>query len=170
MLEGTDLMSAYQPLSNQPSYDVYEKDGDYQPETPVSKPQSSAPKDDTLNLMNKQFESDQKIATLMAELKKRKAASQQQTFGGGNATYSSSSDSDSPSYFDKLFGKKKEMYKILQLSLMITLGLSIHFVIDHYLQKYLAENDMSFERQLILRLLYPVAVLFIVWNLRVFVK
>lgn len=168
MLEGTDLMSAYQTLSNQPSYDIYEKDNDYQQhanEPPVSK--SSAPKDDTMNLINKQFESDQKIATLMAELKRRKAASQQQTY---SPVSSSSAETESPSYFDKLFGKKKEMYKILQLSLMITLGLSIHFVIDHYLQKYLAENDMSFERQLILRLLYPVAVLFIVWNLKVFVK
>lgn len=166
MLEGTDLMSAYQTLSNQPSYDIYEKDADYQspPEQPVSKPQS-APKDDTMNLINKQFESDQKIATLMAELKRRKAASQTQTYANTPV-----SESEQPSYFDKLFGKKKELYKILQLSLMITLGLSVHFVVDHYLQKYLAEHDMSFERQLILRLLYPLAVLFIVWNLRVFVK
>lgn len=169
MLEGTDLMSAYSTLSNQPSYDMYEKDQDYQPmhEPASSKSQQSAPKDDTMNLINKQFESDQKIATLMAELKRRKAASQT---AQPYASSSSVAETESPSYFDKLFGKKKEMYKILQLSLMITLGLSVHFLIDHYLQKYLAEHDMSFERQLILRLMYPVAVLFIVWNLRVFVK
>lgn len=172
MLEGTDLMSAYSTLSNQqPSYDMYEKDQDYQtPSEPVMSKshQQSAPKDDTMNLINKQFESDQKIATLMAELKRRKAASQSHMYTNSSAV--ASTEAESPSYFDKLFGKKKEMYKILQLSLMITLGLSIHFVIDHYLQKYLAEHDMSFERQLILRLLYPAAVLFIVWNLRVFVK
>lgn len=165
MLEGTDLMSAYQTLSNQPSYDMYEKDTDYQQSAEPTSVSKSAPKDDTMNLINKQFESDQKIATLMAELKRRKAASQSPVYPVATA-----SETDSPSYFDKLFGKKREMYKIMQLSLMITLGLSIHFVIDHYLQKYLAEHDMSFERQLILRLLYPAAVLFVVWNLRVFVK
>jgi ABC-type bacteriocin/lantibiotic exporter with double-glycine peptidase domain len=128
------------------------------PPTPPKMQQSHGPKDDTGSLLNKQFEQDQKIAVLVAELKKKKAQQQQQQ------------DPEQPSYFDKLFSKKKELYKILQLSLIITLGISLHFVIDHYLTQYLTDHEMSFERQLILRLLYPAAVLFILWNLRVFVK
>ena len=93
---------------------------------------------------------------LAAELKKKKEAA--------------APVSSEPSYFDKLFGKKKELFKILTLSLIITLGLSLHFLIDHYLTKYLAEHEMSFERQLLLRLLYPLGVLFVLWNLKVFVK
>ena len=151
MLEGTDLSSAYQNISAQPQYDYYEKE-----EEQPNKPSIVAKDDNNLNVLNKQFEADQKIATLVAELKKRKAATSVET--------------EQPSYFDKLFGKKKELYKILQLSLIITLGLSLHYLADHYLGKYLSEREMSFERQLIIRLLYPAAVLFVLWNLRVFVK
>ena len=165
MLEGTDLMSAYQTLSNQPVTYEYPIEEIAQAQPPVAP--SKQKKDDMgydpkydMNLYNKQFETDQKIQTLVAELKKRKATTattQQQ-------------DPEQQSYFDKLFGKKKELYKVLQLSLMITFGISVHFFIDHYLTQYLAEHEMSFERQMFLRLLYPISVLFILWNLRVFVK
>jgi hypothetical protein len=155
MLEGTDLMSAYQSLSGPAQYeDLYEpvQQKQEQPAPAMKKQQED------IGLLNKQFETDQKLQALAAELKKKKEAA---------ATPAAASE---PSYFDKLFGKKKELYKILSLSLIITLGLSLHFLIDHYLTKYLAEHEMSFERQLLLRLLYPLGVLFILWNLRVFVK
>lgn len=162
MLEGTDLMSAYQTLSNQQVSYEYPTEEIAQTPPPVA-PQKQK-KDDMaydpkydMNIYNKQFETDQKIQALVSELKKRKATSTQQ-------------DPEQQSYFDKLFGKKKELYKVLQLSLIITFGISMHFFIDHYLTQYIADHDMSFERQLFLRLLYPIAVLFILWNLRVFVK
>lgn len=154
MLEGTDLMSAYQTLSGPAQYEeIYEpvQQKQEQPAPTMKKQQED------IGLLNKQFETDQKLQVLAAELKKKKEAA---------ATAAPSE----PSYTDKLFGKKKELYKILSLSLIITLGISVHFLIDHYLNKYLAENEMSFERQLLLRLLYPIGVLFILWNLRVFVK
>lgn len=152
MLEGTDLMSAYQSMSPQEYYqkDEYEPPQQQKPEPPIKQ-------DNNMGMINKQFENEQKMALLVAELKKKKAAA---------AVH----ETNEPSYFDKLFGKKKELYRILQLSLMITLGISIHFLIDHYITKYLADNEMSFERQFIIRLMYPLAVLFIIWNFRVFVK
>lgn len=165
MLEGTDLMSAYQPLTSQSSQEYYAKEDDYVQQQPTTQPvvqqkkEQPAPQRMDDSLLNKQFETDQKIAALVAELKKKK-----------NTAAAAPQEPEQPSYFDKLFGKKKELYKVLQLSLIITLGLSLHFLIDHYLTRYLAEHEMSFERQLILRLLYPAAVLFIIWNLRVFVK
>jgi hypothetical protein len=161
MLEGTDLMSAYQTLSNQPvAYEYPTEEAPQQQPLPKQKDEKYDPKYD-MNLYNKQFETDQKIQALVTELKKRKANGQ---------TQSQSQEPEQQSYFDKLFGKKKELYKVLQLSLMITFGISVHFLIDHYLTQYLADHEMSFERQLFLRILYPVSVLFILWNLRVFVK
>lgn len=73
-------------------------------------------------------------------------------------------------YFDKLAAKRKDVMRIIQLSLVVVLALSLHFVIDHYLQNYIKNNDLSFERELIIRLLYPVAVIFIIWNLKAFMK
>jgi len=151
MLEGTDLSSAYQSLSGPVQYDDVYEPAQQKQELPVVKKQQ-----EEIGLLNKQFESDQKLQMLAAELKKKKEAA--------------APVSSEPSYFDKLFGKKKELFKILTLSLIITLGLSLHFLIDHYLTKYLAEHEMSFERQLLLRLLYPLGVLFVLWNLKVFVK
>jgi hypothetical protein len=167
MLEGTDLMSAYQTISNS-NTDYYSKEGEVISE-PVAQKQpaqvaqpAQSQRNEDIGLFNKQYETEQKLNVLVAELKKKKAQE-----AGANA---SAAAPEQPSYFDKLFGKKKELYKILQLSLIITLGMSLHFLIDFYLIKYLADNDMSFERQLLLRLLYPLAVIFVVWNLRVFVK
>lgn len=157
MLEGTDLMSAYQTLSSKE--ESYETASPININTPIKE-------EKPIQIQNQQNQinsNDQQLNMLVAQLKEKKAAA------NANAQ-AQPVQVEQPSYFDKLFGKKKEVYKVLQLSLMITLGISIHFLIDHYLTKYLADNEMSFERQLILRLMYPLAVLFILWNLRVFVK
>jgi hypothetical protein len=159
MLEGTDLMSAYQPMSGESMFDDAMagnavKEVQKQPQVP----QQLAAREDpsTVNMYNKQFETDQKLALLVSELKKKSAVTAEPV--------------DKPSYFDRLFGKKKEVYRILQLALIITLGISFHFLIDFYLNKYITDNEMSFERQLLIRLMYPLAVLFLLWNLRVFVR
>lgn len=184
MLGGSDLMSAYQPLSHNSDINMSSFTDEFD-ENPAPKMQQmqQQPKQqqqqqqpinvESQNQKQKYEEADQRLKVLMAELKDKKeryissqASNQQQN----QVQVSQQSQGDSSSYFDKLFSKRKEIYKVLQLSLIITLGLSIHFLIDHYLTKYLADNEMSFERQLILRLMYPLAVLFILWNLRVFVK
>ena len=182
MLGGSDLMSAYQPLSHNSDINMSSFTDEFD-ENPAPKMQQmqQQPKQqqqqpikvESQNQAQKYDEADQRLKVLMAELKDKKeryissqASNQQQN----QVQVSQQSQGDSSSYFDKLFSKRKEIYKVLQLSLIITLGLSIHFLIDHYLTKYLADNEMSFERQLILRLMYPLAVLFILWNLRVFVK
>jgi hypothetical protein len=97
-----------------------------------------------------------KIAILVNELKKQQrltANMQQQS-----------------TYLDKLFAKKKDLLKIIQFSLIIVLAMSIHFIIDYYLKFYLKNNDFTFERELIIRLVYPVSIIFILWNLKTFLK
>jgi hypothetical protein len=96
--------------------------------------------------------SDQSINALVAELNKKKK------------------EEEPPSYFDRLFGKKKELLRLLQMALIVTLGISLHFLIDFYIKKYISDNEISFERQLIIRIIYPLAVIFLLWNLRVFIK
>lgn len=97
-----------------------------------------------------------KIALLVNELKKQQkltANMQQQS-----------------TYLDKLFAKKKELLKIIQFSLIIVLAMSIHFLMDYYLKYYIKNNDLTFERELIIRLVYPLSVIFILWNLKTFLK
>lgn len=99
---------------------------------------------------------DAKIALLVNELKKQQriaAHMQQQT-----------------SYLDKMFSKKKDVLKIIQFSLIIVLAMSIHFIIDYYIKYYIKNNDPTFERELIIRLIYPVSIIFIIWNLKTFLK
>lgn len=192
MLEGTDLSSAYQHslVGNSSSFAANSFDNSYasyfeeqreeerqpsraiQPEPKMAPPapqvqdrQSNmqqnqyAPQNGMYdaNVFNKQYDQEQRIMRALQELKKKKEE---------NVSHNYSQ----PSYFDKLFGKKKEIGKILQAALIIVLGLSVYFLIDHYLKEYLTNHDLSFERQLFLRLLYPLSILFIIWNLRVFVK
>ena len=192
MLEGTDLSSAYQHslVGNSSSMAANSFDNSYasyfedqreeqqpQVQRSGSQPEARVPQSAQVqerqtvqtaqyspqnsmydaSVFNKQYDQEQRIMRAIQELKKRK----EESVPSGNAQ---------PSYFDKLFGKKKEIGKILQASLIIVLGLSVYFLIDHYLKEYLSNHDLSFERQLFLRLLYPLSILFIIWNLRVFVK
>ncbi len=97
-----------------------------------------------------------KIALLVNELKKQQkltANMQQQS-----------------TYLDKLFAKKKDLLKIIQFSLIIVLAMSIHFIIDYYLKYYIKNNDLTFERELIIRLIYPFSIIFIIWNFKTFLK
>ena len=99
---------------------------------------------------------DPRIAILVNELRKQQrltASMQQQS-----------------SYLDKLFSRKKDLLKITQLSLIVVLALSVHFLVDNYLKNYIKNNDFTFERELIIRFLYPLSVLFILWNLKTFVR
>lgn len=176
MLGGSDLMSAYQPLStNDYSPLSDEFDDNFAPKMQQQQPQPQQTqqqpiKQDSQNQAKKYDEADQRLKVLMAQLQEKKERYISSQASNPPQVIAPQQSQESSSYFDKLFSKRKEIYKVLQLSLIITLGLSIHFLIDHYLTKYLADNEMSFERQLILRLMYPLAVLFILWNLRVFVK
>jgi hypothetical protein len=99
---------------------------------------------------------DPRIALLINELKKQQMIT--------------ANIQDQTSYIDRLFSKKKDMLRVFQLSLVVVLGISIHFLIDHYLRDYIKNSDLSFERELLLRVLYPVALLFILWNMKAFSK
>jgi hypothetical protein len=173
---GTDLNSAFSPFgadtemyesvpSVQQSYQTSQPTEIVHKSTPISQIQqqpmsqqpmmkpSSMDMPTTLASPNNQ---DPKVAVLISELKKQQKmiANMEQQAG----------------YFDKLGSKKKDVLRIIQLSLVIVLALSLHFVIDHYLKTYMKNNDLSFERELVLRLLYPLAVVFIIWNMKAFIK
>lgn len=171
---GTDLNSAFspfgadtdnyesvqQPYQNSHSPEINHKSTpisqiQHQPveQQPMMKPSSM---DVPTTLGSPSQYQDPKVAVLINELKKQQKmiANMEQQAG----------------YFEKLGSKRKDVLRVIQLSLVIVLALSLHFVIDHYLKTYIKNNDLSFERELILRILYPVAVVFIIWNMKAFIK
>lgn len=171
---GTDLNSAFspfgadtdnyesvqQPYQNSHSPEINHKSTpisqiQHQPveQQPMMKPSSM---DVSTTLGSPSQYQDPKVAVLINELKKQQKmiANMEQQAG----------------YFEKLGSKRKDVLRVIQLSLVIVLALSLHFVIDHYLKTYIKNNDLSFERELILRILYPVAVVFIIWNMKAFIK
>lgn len=109
---------------------------------------------------NKQFEQQQQVNAYLKQLQSQQYQQPPMQM----------QQQESQGYFDKLFSKKKEFFKLIQWVLIIVLAISLHFIIKHYLKQYLSGSDLSPEREFMIRALYPIGVLFILWNLRVFSK
>jgi hypothetical protein len=161
----TELSFAYGPLSgssNDSPYDSFASiDNDEQPKKQPPKPvvQSTKIPQQTQQIydsqsINSQYDQEQKLMNILNQIKQQKNTQQ----------------TESQSYIDKLYSKRKELWKAIQISFIIILALSLHFIIDHYLKLYITNTDLSFERELFIRLLYPISILFILWNLKTFVK
>ena len=73
-------------------------------------------------------------------------------------------------YFDKLMARRKELLKFALFSLIILLALSIHYHVKHYYKTFFQSHVLTPPKEFGIRLIYPVVILFIVWNLRVFVR
>lgn len=210
MLNGTDLMSAYQPFdsldvfgSNSGNFANFNNEDDNYNETNsyknISKQEIQSSSQSTLQEQSKkqlQQEQQKKQIQQLQDLlnksqQKYNQESPQQVYSPSvpniqypplpmqykpiQLDYNSIKVKNDyieyqPTYFEKLSNKKKDLGKLIQFTLIIVLGLSIHYLIDYYLNNYISNSDFSFERKLILRLLYPLSVLFILWNLKVFVR
>lgn len=153
-----------QGLPKAPALDMMEERESHVVKPPVvSNPQNQMFYD--ASSFNKKFEQDQ-MNTYMKQMQVANSYYQNQSAMAaptGNQTTSAG-------YFDKLFSKKKEFFKLVQWVLIIVLAVSVHFFVKYYLKYYLTANDLTFEREMILRALYPLGILFILWNLRVFNK
>lgn len=72
----------------------------------------------------------------------------------------------SPSYFDAMVNKKRDVLKMVAFAVIILLAISIHTVVDFGLKEFIMSNDFTFKQELGLRIVYPVAVIFLLWNLK----
>jgi hypothetical protein len=71
-----------------------------------------------------------------------------------------------PGYFDKMAVRRNDLPRVAALAAMVTLGQGVHWVATHYLGEWLASSDFDFKQRLLIRLAYPAAVLFAIWNLK----
>lgn len=120
------------------------------------------PRDEPVYDFNKEFE---KMQAIKAQYMLQPQAS---VVAVPPAPMPSPAPVDSQGYFDKLFSRKKDFLKLLQWVLIVLLAIAIHGFIKYYLYQYLSNGDFSFEREMVIRALYPLGILFILWNLRVF--
>ena len=73
-----------------------------------------------------------------------------------------------PGYFSLLGMKRRDVQKLVILSLMVTLGIAVHWVTVNYYDSWLNSWGLSGRQDFLLRLSYPAAIVFIIWNLKVF--
>ena len=69
-------------------------------------------------------------------------------------------------YIDKLGSKRRDVLKILSFALTILLAISIHYFIDHWMKDFATAYNLTFKQELALKLLYPLLIIFVLWNLK----
>jgi len=198
MLEGTDLSSAYGSPLMQRGGSMFEEEDEPQVVLPPSKNIKQSTPVQLLpqgNPIQQQLNNIQASQQQVHEIKKPVTASQQpQQFN--SAMFNRSFDmyqqeqqqriqhqqqmqqvkqmsymhQQEPSYWDKLSSKKKETGKFIQSALIILFAISLHVVIDFVLKHYLEAYDISWNRELAIRILYPLAILFLAWNIITFIR
>ena len=67
------------------------------------------------------------------------------------------------SFWDRLADKKWEVFKLFIMSLIIVLGLSIHGVANHYLDKYIGSAFLTEMQEAAIRVAYPAAIVLFIW-------
>jgi hypothetical protein len=71
-----------------------------------------------------------------------------------------------PGYMDKFWGKRREIVKLASLALVVVLALGLHQWISFVVDRYVSNARLSLQQETILRLSYPVFVLFFLWHLK----
>jgi hypothetical protein len=71
-----------------------------------------------------------------------------------------------PGYFESMFMKKREVLKTLVMAMIVLLAISLHSLIMFWLQDYFTTNKTSFKSELGLRFLYPLSIIFLIWNIK----
>lgn len=74
------------------------------------------------------------------------------------------------SLIDTIFSKKKEMVRFFSIALIVVLALSMHDIFSDLVKEYIDNNDMSKNKEITLKFLYPVSVFILAWGIKVFSK
>ncbi len=114
---------------------------------------------DSANIYN-EFNMQEQLAVLQHELAKQKEL----------AKMSQTKNKESESIIDRFVSKKKEVFKLVVMSLTILLAMSIHYVMNDLLKNYLINNELSENQEFMTKLAYPITVLLAIWAFKVFNK
>ena len=74
------------------------------------------------------------------------------------------------SIFDRFASKKKDVFKLLNISLSVLLAISLHYIMGDIIKVYLRNNDFTYNKEILIKSIYPASVLLVLWSLKVFNK
>jgi hypothetical protein len=156
MLYGTDLSSAYEyGYDTAPKNIIPQSPKQIEKLEPMKQQPQKQQQPNTQSLDPNFLTSDQKLHLLSNEILKQKEMFQQNRQTG---------------YFDKLLSKKKDIIKLVIFALMFLFAISVHYFLKHYLKSYIEENALTAGKEFLIRLLYPVSILLLLWNIKAFSK
>ena len=70
------------------------------------------------------------------------------------------------SFWDRMVMSKNDVLKLIILSLIIVLGISIEKILFHYINQYLSENLLSPIQDFLVRISIPVSVILFLWIIK----
>lgn len=70
------------------------------------------------------------------------------------------------SYFDAMVQKRRDVLKMVSFAIIILLAISIHTVVDFGLKELIMSNDFTFKQEIGVRMIYPLVVILLLWNLK----
>lgn len=78
--------------------------------------------------------------------------------------------STSEPLYERYVSKKKDVFKLITISLTVLLGISLHMVLGDMIKNYIEFNDFTYNKECVIKAAYPVCVFFVIWSLKVFNK
>jgi len=109
----------------------------------IPAPKENPETDAVIEKIQKQIEKQKKMNELKKELK-----------------------SNNESIIDKFIKRKKDMVKLLSLSLIILLALSMNDIIKVYLNKYILGNELTQNKEFYTRVGVPLCVFLVLWTFK----
>lgn len=70
------------------------------------------------------------------------------------------------SFWDRMIMTRPDVFKLILLSFVIVLGISIEKFASHYITSYLADNILSPIQELLFRLSYPILIFLFIWIIK----
>jgi len=74
------------------------------------------------------------------------------------------------SIFDRFLSKKREMIRFVSIALIIIFSLSMHQTLSEILKDYLENTNISRNKEVLVKFMYPVALFLVAWIIKATVK
>lgn len=154
---GTDLFQAYEQGDTNKPHNMVHADPPNQ-EIEMNLPAvQQLPKEDTIYETN-QFYKDQQMQIQLHQLQEELKIQKQQKH------------SNESSIIDRFVNKKKEVLKLVSISLTILLAFSLHYLVNDLMKAYFMNNVLTSTQELTTKVAYPISVLLLLWTIKVFNK
>ena len=163
---GTDLQQAYDPgMNTEPQNMIHlnsssDMDREVEQKQAAMHHQHEEQHQPTTYETNNFFRDNQmqnQLSQLQEELRLQKQKTQ-------------SNKTNDVNLIDRFVSKKKDVIKLVLISLTIVLAFSLHYVIHDALKAYLMNNILTPSQELMTKLAYPVTILLVIWTIKVFNK